>query len=291
MRRVLNIPLPKGPLRTVICTDMLIDDIHAITYALLYPERFQIEGFVGSNIGEGFRGELIGPDGPKRNVLECQNLLEKMGFRGRYPVKRGSDPLYYTTHAQESEGADFIVKQALAKEKGPLYVVVLGPASDIASAFLKKPSIKDNVIVVFHSRSQFWPDKAWNMNIFNDLKAVQVILRSELPLIYFDTGTTLRMSNSESEENIKPCGEIGEYLHHTRVKREDQAVYDVGDIAFLINHNWCKWEKVHAPDMRVDYTYNFTVNNGPIIRVYDVDRNAVFSDFYDRLRAFASKRR
>lgn len=223
-RNVPEIPPPPGPLRIVICTDMLIDDIHAITYALLSPERFQIEGLIGSNIGEGFRGEAIGPDGPKRNVHEIQVLLESTGFKGKYPVKVGSDPLSYSTRPQESEGADFIIKQALANKKGPLYVVVIGPASDIASAYLKQPAIKDHVVVVYHARSQFWPDKAQNMNIHNDIKAVQALLRSELPLVYFDTGSTLRMSSTESEQNIKPWGRIGEYLHNSRVKRDRKSV-------------------------------------------------------------------
>jgi len=129
------------------------------------------------------------------------------------------------------------------------------------------------------------------MNIYNDLKATQVILRSELPLIFFDTGTSLRMDYVESEMNVKPCGEIGKYLHLSRIKREDQAVYDIGDIAFVINQDWFKWNKVNAPDIEVDYTYNFLVNNGPIIRVYDVNKNLVFNDFYVKLKAFSSHAR
>ena len=165
-----------------------------------------------------------------------------------------------------------------------LYVIVLGPASDIVSAYLRNRDIKDHVVVVFHARSQFWPDKAVNMNIHNDIKAVQALLRSELPLTYFDTGSTLRLSIEESEANIKPWGKIGKYLHNSRVERHDAAVYDIGDFGFLVNNNWSKYETVNAPDLRWDYTYNFNVNNGPIIRVTDIDKDAVFKDFFTKLR-------
>src|SRR5688500_16174707 len=45
-----------------------IDDVWAIALALLYPERFQIEGFVGSNYDHSH--EEVGPKSIERAVKE-----------------------------------------------------------------------------------------------------------------------------------------------------------------------------------------------------------------------------
>jgi len=288
LREVPEVPLPEGQLRVLISSDTAteVDDQHAIVYALLAPERFLIEGFVGTHFGESG-----GPTGAQKSCDEISTILEKMGFEDTFAIRKGGDPLQYTTKAEQSAGADFIVQRAHAEEDQPLYVMGLGAATDIASAYLKDPSIKDRIVVVWHGRTK-WPDKAWNFNVHNDLKAAQVLFRSQLPLILFDTGTFLYCPYAESTKRISPCGRIGKYLHEIRSRKprfqsDDKAMFDMGDIAFALNASWCKWEEVDAPDVRVDYSYDFSVNHGPIIRVYDVDRLAVFEDFYQRLKDFS----
>jgi hypothetical protein len=52
-----------------------IDDIWAIALALFHPERFQIEGFVGSNYDHTHSG--IGPKSVEMSVKEIHTVLEK----------------------------------------------------------------------------------------------------------------------------------------------------------------------------------------------------------------------
>jgi hypothetical protein len=58
-----------------------IDDQWAIALAILSPERFQIEGFVGAN----FDNQRGGPDGVVKSVREIETVLEKAGMAGRLP--------------------------------------------------------------------------------------------------------------------------------------------------------------------------------------------------------------
>ena len=137
MRTKDNRPIPDIPpaaqkIRILIDTDAAneIDDQYAIALFILSPERFHIEGFVGANFGD--KG---GPDGMEKSAREIETVLEKADMTDRFPVKVGSHPLQYTEVPSKSEGVDFIIEQAMASDSDdPLWIVGLGPATDIASA-------------------------------------------------------------------------------------------------------------------------------------------------------------
>jgi len=178
-----QIPPPDRKIRLLIDTDAgcEIDDQYAIALAVLSPERFEIEGFVSVQWGS--------PDTLDRTVREIETVLEKAAVAGRYPVRRGSDPLRYIDLPEESEGVDFIIERAMAPDRvEPLYVVSLGAATNIASACIKEPAIARRIVSVYHTRSQ-WPVRGANANILMDLKAARRVFSSDLPLIMFDTGT------------------------------------------------------------------------------------------------------
>jgi hypothetical protein len=78
--------------------------------AILSPERFGIEGFIGAN----FDNQRGGPDGIEKSVNEIELILEKAGMAGKWPVKHGSHPMQYKYVPSESEGVDFIIERAMA---------------------------------------------------------------------------------------------------------------------------------------------------------------------------------
>ena len=192
-RRVPEIPPQGERLRVVIDSDAKgeIDDQWAIALAILSPERFEIEGFVGAN----FDNQWGGPDSIEKSVREIELILEKAGMAGRWPVKHGSHPMRYQFEPSQSEGVDFIIERAMAgSPENPLWVVGLGAATDMASAFLKEPRIVDRVVVFWHFRTR-WPEKCYNFNVFGDVRAARLIFHSPLSFVLFDTGTYLSGSS------------------------------------------------------------------------------------------------
>lgn len=152
-RRVPHIPPPGERMRVLIDSDCKneIDDQYAISLAILSPERFDIQGFVGANF-DNSRG---GPGGIDASVLEISYLLELAGMAGKWPVYAGSHPMRYRDEPSRSEGVDFIVEQAMASSPDdPLWVVGLGAATDMASAFLVEPRIAERVNVFWHLRTR-----------------------------------------------------------------------------------------------------------------------------------------
>lgn len=119
-------------------------------------------------------------------------ILEKAGMLGKWPVKRGSHPMQYKNVPSESEGVDFIIERAMAdKPENPLWIVGLGAATDIASAFLKEPRIVDRVVVFWHGRTR-WPEKCYNFNVFGDIHAARQQIWCKVCSILFQIAKQFR---------------------------------------------------------------------------------------------------
>jgi inosine-uridine nucleoside N-ribohydrolase len=293
LRKVPKIP-PKGKrLRVIIDTDAKneIDDIWAIALAILSPERFKIEGFVAANFDNN-RLET-GPDSIEASFKEINTILNKAGLANKWPVLRGSHPMRYKYEPSESEGVDFIIKKAMeSTPEDPLWIVGLGAATDIASAYLKEPRITDRVIVFWHFRTR-WPEKCWNFNVIGDVRAARTVFHSDLTFVLFDTGTHLYCPMEESEQFLS-CGALGTYMHEYRYKssyyqKPTKGFFDLGDIAALVDPSLASWEVADCPDVDWDLSYKFKGTKGSILRCYDIDRNKTYGLLHQKLRSLAGK--
>jgi purine nucleosidase len=288
-RRVPGIPPSGRRLRLVVSTDIAceVDDQHALALALLCPDRLDLRGVVAAHFGDAG-----GPDGIGRSVEEAQRVLEAAGMPGRVPVLRGGHPLRYSREASPSEGLDFLLAEARrAAPDDPLWIVALGPATDPVSAWLADPSIVDRVVVLYHGRTR-WPEKCWNFNVYNDLRAARALFHSDLPLVLFDTGTYLRLPMDEAARLLTPHGPLGRYLveiRHRRAayQRPDKGIFDLGDIALLVEPDLAEWEEVAVPTVTWDLLYDHAHPHGRMLRVYHIDRRRTFRLLSERLAAHA----
>lgn len=286
------VPGKNERIRVIIVSDATneIDDIWAISLALLFPDRFDILGFVGSNYDHTHLG--IGPESIDKSVHGIYTVLEKSGLKDKYPVYKGGHPMRYEFEPSPSEGVDFIIEQAMAcTPEDPLWVVGLGCPTDLASAYLTEPSIKDRVVMFWHARTEeTWPHKAVNYNVKGDMHASRMMFHAPFPLVIFDTGSHLYAGTvEESEIHIKPYGDLGEYLYNYRLKTPYysspvKGFFDLGDIAVLIDPDLGKWEEIECPTVNYYMDYNFKKTNGKALRCYQIDRDKTFELFYNRLK-------
>ena len=284
-RKAPQIPPKEERLNVIIDADAKneIDDQWALTLALLSPERFNILGIVGATFVWG------GPQSIAMSCKEIDTVLTLMDLKGKIPVYEGAQPLQYKYEPTHSPGIDFIIEKALeASPDDPLWIIGLGAATDIASAFLKEPKIAENIIVFWHLRTK-WPDKCLNFNVFGDPHAARLLFDSPMRFVLFDTGTYLTCSMEESAREIKPYGRIGEYLHNIRIGNDwymsdTKGFFDLGDIAAMLDPSVAYTEVVNSPIVDHDFTYHFKDNRGQILRVYHVDRDKTFQLLYDKLR-------
>ena len=285
-RQIPPIPGKDKKIRVIIDSDAKneVDDQWAIALALLSPERLQIEGFVAAN----FDNNHGGPSSVDKSYDEILILLDKMNMNGDFPVFKGSHPMKYKYEPSESEGVNFIIETAMkSTPEDPIWIVALGSATNLASAYLKEPRIAKNAIFFWHGRTR-WPDKCWNFNVFGDPIAARTLFHSPIPFILFDTGTYLTCPMDESEKMVRPYGEIGKYIHDIRLagawyQRSDKGFFDLGDIAVIVDPDLGSWKVERCPEVGPDFTYDFKGSKGKILRCYDVDRDGTFKLLYDKL--------
>ena len=286
-RRLPEIPPPDEQIRVIIDTDAKneIDDQFALTLAVLSEERFDIEGFVATH----FDNDHGGHDSIAQSAREIETVLEKTGKSGHWPVKHGSHPLRYSDEPRPSDGVDFIIDRAMDGDpEDPLWVIGLGAATNMASAMLTEPRIVDRVVAFWHLRTN-WPDRCTNFNVFNDVRAARLLFHSPLPFVLFDTGGHLNCPMPESERHIAPYGEIGRYLHEFRTGNPwfadpEKGLYDLGDIAAILDPSIAEWEEAECPSIGWDLSYRFEGELGQVLRCRDIDRDETFDRLYRALR-------
>jgi len=272
-------PPPPGPLRVIIDTDAgaEIDDQYALALALGSPNRIQIEGIIGA-----YFGDFGGPSGAAKSVEEVHRVLGKAGRDGKIPVKGGAPPFVFRDDPPDSDGVRFIIEKAKASTpENPLWLVLLGPATDAAAALLRDPAIADRIVIFWHGRTQ-WPLRCWNYNVWNDTKSARLLFSFPCRFILFDTGDHLTISTAETAERFAKLGPLGSYLQQIRSRNPNfllpsKSMFDLGDLTGLADPKAVRWERVEAPSVDYDLRYDFSKKMGQIVRIYYADRDRAFS--------------
>lgn len=271
-------PPARTPLRLIIDTDAAneIDDQYALALALGFTDRLRIEGIVAAHFGKHGGG----PEGIEKSYEEIQRVLEKAGPKAKFPVKRGIDRLISRDNIPTSDGVEFIIETALAATpEDPVWLVLLGPVTDAVAALRKEPKIADRLVVFWHVRSE-WPERCHNFNAVNDPEATRWIFETRSRLVLFDTGTHLYLDAEESECRYAPVNALGQYLatiHRAKYPDKPKGVFDLGDIAALVEPECVRWERVEAPGVNAALHYDFSLKHGEVVRIYDVDKERTFA--------------
>jgi len=311
-KRVVPVIPPKEErIRVVFDTDAKneIEDIWALALAVLSPERFQIEGFVAANFDN--RRPEAGPDSIEASAREIETILAKAGLVGKYPIKRGSPPMRYKYEPSESEGVDFIIAKAMASTpQDPLWIVGLGAATDIASAYLKEPRIAERVRVF----GTFAPAGRTSAGTSTSSATCEPPASSSIPTCPSCSSTPApicparwnsRRNSSRAARWANTCTNTARWANtctntasahrttsdRTRAsssyyQRPDKGFFDLGDIAALVDPDLASWEVVHCPEVDWDLAYKHRKTKGKILRCYDIDRDKTMQLLHARLKTW-----
>ena len=154
-RRVerLALPDPAGAaLEVVLDTDTFneIDDQFALAYALLSPQRIDLQAvhaapFVNDR-------SATPAEGMNKSFDEVHEVLGRLGRGGEVAVLRGSERwMTEAGGAVSSEACGDLVERAMARhvDDAPLYVVAIGAPTNVASALVERPAVTERVVVVW----------------------------------------------------------------------------------------------------------------------------------------------
>ncbi|WP_100405511.1 nucleoside hydrolase [Bacillus solitudinis] len=286
-----NVP-PQKKIRLIINSDAKneADDQFAIVHAVLTP-LFQIEGIIAAHYGT--ERDL---DSMEKSYREIKHVLDLMTCDD-IPVVRGATRgLTDEQTAEMSEGSSLIIKEALKDDPRPLFVVFLGPITDLASAYLQNPDISGRLTAIWIGGGA-WPHGADEFNLSNDIHAVNVVFKANLELwqVPKPAYSGIRVSIAELQHKVQPYGEIGNYLFQQLVELNEKLTsgrwpfgesWSMGDspaISLLLDAHRFDYQMRPAPLVTNDMNY-IHYQQERQIRVYDyIDARYTLEDMYAKL--------
>ena len=274
------------------------DDQFAIVQALLSP-KLENKGFIAAHFGTRL------PDSMERSYAELEKIFDLMGFEKEGMIFRGAErAIQDKAVPQVSEGARKIVEEAMKNDARPLYILFLGPLTDMASALLMEPRIAQRCTVIWIGGGRY-PSGGIEFNLGNDIEAANVVFSSKVPVwqIPKNVYEMMAVSFAELELNVYPRGAIGKYLLEQMNEHAKEDIPRLSDFrsgetwvlgdspavgVLLYEHRFC-FDWVQAPLITKDMTYVQTGLNRPI-RVYrEVDSHLILNDLYAKLALYAAK--
>jgi Inosine-uridine nucleoside N-ribohydrolase len=275
------------------------DDAFAVVHALLSP-RFDNRGFIAAHFGTRI------PDGMEKSYQELETIFTKMQMESKNKLFRGAQhSLPNTFTPVDSEGARFLIKEAMAEDKRPLYLLFLGPLTDIASAYLMEPEIAGRITLIWIGGGCY-PSGGMEFNLQNDIHAANVVFSSPIPVwqVPKNVYEMMPVSLAELEYRVFPQGIIGRYLfeqlaEHALGEIPRKSVFRSGEswvlgdtpaVGLLLYEHRFEYEWREAPMITQDLQYVPAKFNRPI-RVYKrIDSRLLLEDFYCKLALFAQRK-
>ena len=286
--------------RVIVHTDCKneADDQYALAHHLMTP-KFDVRGIIAGHFDGN--NHVYGPSKTEQaSYDEILKVLNLMGLSGAYPVFHGAaHALTDTATSIPSEGADFIIQEAMRDDDRPLYIACQGAITDVASALLMQPEIAKRMTVIWIGGGDY-PTGGYEFNLAMDISAANVVFSSQVPVWQITVGLykQFAVTLAELQRKVYPCGEIGKYLFEELVEVNEQVsklgmpwphgelwgLGDQGTIAVLMEElERVSYEMIQAPTVLPDMTYSFENQNRPI-RVYrSVDPRLVLEDFFAKL--------
>lgn len=291
---------PEGKIRMVLDTDTYneIDDQFAVAYAFLSPERLQVEALYAAPF---LNSRSSSPaDGMEKSYEEILRLLDRLNVSPEGLVLKGSPGfLPPSGDPYRSPAALDLVERAMqSPPDDPLYVVAIGAITNVASALLIEPGIRERIVIVWlGGHALFWPHTR-EFNLKQDVSAARLVFDCGVPLAQIPCmGVVSHLTTTvpELERHVQGRSAIGDYLVETFKGYSDdhyawsKEIWDIAAIAYLLNDAWVPTELVHSPVLTDQMTWSVDRSRHFIRSATHVYRNPIFRDLFTKLEAFGAQ--
>ena len=295
-----NLEVPSGKIDVVLDTDAFneIDDQFAISYLLRSSEKLNVRAILAAPF---FNAKSTSPeDGMERSFNEILKILHLAGADALTEhVLRGSR----TYLPSEKEPVDSPAARALVElaaeysAERPLYVVAIGAITNVASALLMDPTLKERIVLVWlGGNSIHHPDNA-EFNLRQDVAAARVVFGCGVPLVQLPCHgvvSSFTVSGPELEYWLVGKNPLSDYLARNTINEANsyaagrpwtRVIWDVTAVAWLLNEKDCfmRSRLIPSPIPEYDNHYAFDPRRHFIRYVYSIQRDRLMQDLFEKL--------
>ena len=296
-----NLSVPAGPVDVILDTDAYneIDDQFAISYMLRCGEKLRVKGICAAPFHNPRSSSPA--DGMEKSYREIVKILTLAGREDLTAKVYKGSPTWLTDENTpvESEAADFLAESANAySPERPLYIVAIGAITNVASALLKNPAMKDNTVIVWlGGHGIHMPAAATEFNMVQDIAAARVVMGCGVPFVQLPcNGVVDRFATTGPElaQWLKGKNPLCDYLAENTIAEADsyaagkpwsRVIWDVTAVAWLMNDGGRLMRDRLCPSPIPEYDKQYAIDPGRhLIRyVYHINRDTLFEDLFTRL--------
>jgi inosine-uridine nucleoside N-ribohydrolase len=289
---------PTGKVNAVIDSDTYneIDDQFAVAYALRSTARMNIEAVYAAPYLND-RSTSAG-DGMRKSHEEILRILKRLKVESGGFAFAGSDNFMPAAGKPvDSPAARDLIAKATRSRTEPLYVITIGAPTNVASAILMEPKIKDKIVVVWLGGQPFnWPT-AREFNLMQDLHSSRVLYDSGVALVNVPTKNVsehLRTTTFEVDRFLKGKSPIADYLAgefaaFVKTQSPDpgfaysKVIWDISAVAWLVEPKWVPSMIAPSPVLTDDMKYQAKAGRHVVRVATDCNRDRIFNDLFQKL--------
>ena len=295
-----NLEVPVGQVDVVLDTDTYneIDDQFAAAYLLKYGEKLKVKGICAAPF---FNERSVSPeDGMVRSYQEIFKLLKLADREDLNEVVFEGSRNYLPdeTTPVDSPAARFMAELSneYSPEK-PLYIVAIGAITNVASALLLNPRMKENTVIVWLGGTALHCSRNDEFNLLQDIAAARVVFGCGVPLVQLPCwGVVDHFATTEFELRhwLQGKNAMCDYLvnnvleetsKYAAGKPWSRVIWDVTAVAWLVNDGgrFFESELRHSPIPEYDKRWSFDNHRHFFRYVSAVNRDALMEDLFDRV--------
>ena len=295
-----NLHCPSGKIDMVLDTDAYneIDDQFAIAYMLRSPEKLNVKEIYAAPF---FNQHSTSPeDGMERSYDEILKILDLAGCEElKAHVYRGSRT--YLTN--EKEPVDSPAARALVAlsasytAEHPLYVAAIGAITNVASALLLDPTMRERIVIVWLGGHGIHCPDTNEFNMRQDVAAARVVFGCGAPLVQLPCAEVVEaftVSGAELEHFLMGKNPLSDYLAKNTIAEAEvyakgrpwtRTIWDVTTIAWLLDDKgrFMRSQLIPAPIPEYDNHYGFDSRRHFIRYVSWIHRDALMADLFAKL--------
>lgn len=271
-----------------------MDDQYAIAYAIA-SDKMEVLALNAAPFhnsrSDGFE------DGMEKSYDEILRVLEHIGKTGQYPVFKGSrtrindDPEFGPV---DSPAARNIIKVAHELDE-PLYVLATGAITNVTSAVLMDPSIREKICVVWLGGHCIDYHDLYEFNLDQDYAAGQLMLNLDVPLVMLpacDHGTRAIEVRLPDMQGIKGDSPAAVFFRETLPEEFngdyyengwERVIWDIAAPGVISVPEAFEFSVIPAPVFQDNRTYGFDRTRRKIVYMDKVDRDLILKDTFGLL--------
>ena len=210
-------------------------------------------------------------DGMYKSFDETMHILDLCDMQ--LPVYKGatkriSDNANFAP--VDSEGARNIIKTVKESDE-IIYVLTTGCCTNVTSACLIDPSIKDNMCVIWLGGHEISHTNCWEFNLAQDYFAGQLLINSGVPMVLLPAGNaegslggTIQLAISIDDlKQIKGDGKVQRFFA-VDLPAEFISTPEKPNVAGWVNGMRCLWDVAAPATLSVPEAFDFWIIPAPI---------------------------